>query len=136
MSDHDRQPGEINTLILTRITEVAGKVEAVANGQNDLKLSMQLNFQAGTHRMDGLAQRIETLEKNGCPRLAQHQQAIADCLVARRSDKPQPVDQRDIPTDRITKGSSFKLDMPTLIKIGMLIGAVLAGYAAAGKVGP
>lgn len=135
MPDHSERPsGEINTLILQRVTEVASKVESVATGQAELKLSMQLSFQEGKHRMDGLAQRIETLEKekNGC----QKGQSDEDSDWSKPAKhKHRAVDQREVQTDRTAK-PAFKLDMPTLIKVGMLIGAVLAGYAAAGKVGP
>jgi hypothetical protein len=138
MPDPNHTSGEINTLILARVTEVAAKVETVANGQADLKLSMQLSFNDGKHRMDGLAQRIETLEKSGCQRLAQHQTTQAQAQKSDDdSDWSKPAkhkherSQRDVPTEQIGR----KLDLAMWIKYGAMIGAAVAGAYAAVKAG-
>lgn len=128
MPDPNTTSGEINTLILGRLTEVANKVESVANGQSAMREEMRVSFNDGTHRMNGLEGRIVSLEKG------QDKSDDSDWPKPERPGKHRAVDQRDVATDRTTK-PGFKIDMPTLIKIGMLIGAVLAGYMAAGKVG-
>jgi len=134
--------GEINVLILARITEVASKVESVASGQNDLKMSMMMQFNDGKHRMNGLEMRIDGLEHNGCKKLVQHQQDTTARMAVQKSDeesdwknantKPQKHrPQRETPTDRIAK----KLDLAVWIKYGAMIGAAVAGAYAAVKAG-
>lgn len=112
MADPKFTSGEINVMILNRINEVATKVESVSESQAELKLSVQLALNDGKHRMDGFAQRIEELEKKNDndwtpPR---HHKAI-----------------RQETTDRVAK----KVDPSLWIKIGLLVGAAAAGWAAA-----
>lgn len=126
MPDPNQTSGEINLLILGRLTEVANKVETVATGQSAMREEMRVNFNDGKHRMDGLEGRIVILEKG-------KSDDDSDWSKPKHS-KHRAVDQREITTDRTSK-PGFKFDTPTLIKIGMLIGAVAAGYVAAGKVG-
>jgi hypothetical protein len=129
MSGDGKGSGEINILILARITEVASKVEAVANGQADLKTSMMVQFNDGKHRMDGLADRITELENNGCQK-GQKSDEDSDWSKPAKH-RHQAVRQRDVPTEPITK----KLDMNTWIKIGWVIGAAIAGAFVAVKAG-
>ena len=146
MSD-DRPSGEINTLILARITEVASKVETVATGQADLKTAMLLQFQDGKHRMDGLDMRIVNLEKNGCQRLAQPQQAATAAAATTVQVPQQPKTDEDsdwskpgkhAPTphrkrEAATEPISKKIDLALWVKLGAVLGAAIAGAYAAIK---
>jgi hypothetical protein len=130
MPDHDRPSGEINVLILQRITEVASKVEAVANGQNDLKTSMMIQFNDGKHRMDGIDQRIDTLEKNGCNKGQKSDEDSDWSKPAKHQQKHRS--QRDVPTEPIPRKPA---DLALWIKYGAMIGAAVAGAYAAVKAG-
>lgn len=123
MSGDGKGSGEINVLILQRITEVASEVKAVSSGQADLKTSMMLQFQEGKHRMDGMAERITDLE-NG------KNDDDSDWSKPAKH-KHQAVRQRDVPTEPISK----KLDLSVWIKYGAMIGAAVAGAYAAVKAG-
>jgi hypothetical protein len=128
MSGDERPSGEINILILQRITEVAQKVEAVANGQAELKSDMRVQFNDGKHRMDGLEERIDHLEENGCQKGRGDDDS--DWSKPAKHKRPER-SQRDVPTEPISK----KLDMNTWIKIGWVIGAAVAGAFVAMKAG-
>jgi len=145
MSD-DRPSGEINTLILARITEVASKVETVATGQADLKTAMLLQFQDGKHRMDGLEGRISSLEANGCKRLTQHQQAATAAATTVQvpqqpktdedSDWSKPGKHATTPhrkREAATEPISKKIDLALWVKLGAVLGAAIAGAYAAIK---
>ena len=129
MGDSNNTSGEINVLILARITEVASKVEAVANGQNELKSSMMLQFNDGKHRMDGLEGRIEGLEEDA-PR--QHHQVVRRSTIRPTDDDSdwRPRAPREPKTETHTK-----VDLGVWIKYGAMIGAAVAGAFAAVKAG-
>jgi len=116
MSGDGKGSGEVSSIMIGLLQEVRTDCKTLTAGQ----AQVQRTLDAGERRMDDLDKRLSAVEKNGCQRLAQHQQAM----------KPER-SQRDIPTDRITK----KPDLTQWIKYGAMIGAAVAGAYAAVKAG-
>lgn len=124
MSD-SKTSGEI---VVGLLQEVRADCKTLTAGQ----ATIQRTLDAGERRMDDLDKRLSAVEKTGCQRLGQHQQAVQKTDDDSDWSKPaKHKNQREIKTEPITK----KLDMGLWVKIGWIVGAAAAGYFAASKGG-
>jgi hypothetical protein len=112
MGEKSTSSGEVQVLVLKLLEENRADNKTLLAGQATLNANVgevKAQLASGGERMTRIESRLEAVEKR------------------EPTPPPRRNDQRDIQTDVIRKP---KLDPALLVKIGMLIGAIIAGFLA------